>query len=111
MRLKTQQQKEKTSNYMDLKDLNDFIKKLNEMDLKDRDLYQQYSVMKNASKVIDTRIEEISQYILDEMNRIGEIKKEFDFGKFTIVPKKTYKYTDAVEIAAKQLKELKKKVV
>lgn len=94
---------------MEYIDIKNFIDKLDTMDLKDRDLHQQYAILKSATKKIDERVDEIGGIILGEMKVLGEIKKEFDFGKFTVVKKTSYKYSENVDTLATGLKELKKK--
>lgn len=87
----------------------EFIDYLNSLDLKDADLYEQYSMMKNATKVLDERIDELQGMIFDEMKRLKVEKQVFEFGQFIITQRKTFSYTENVEKLNNSLKELKKK--
>ncbi len=93
---------------MHITKIKEFIESLNTMTLKDKDLYEQYMFMKSASRVIDERIDEVGNMIVEEMNRVGEIKKEFEFGKFTIGSRKSYKYSPKVEELNEKVKVQKK---
>lgn len=86
-----------------------YIDGLNSMELKDKDLYQQYAMMKSAKSVLEERIEELNKIIFEEMQKTGERKKTFDYGGFTIVPKEKWSYSDAVKSKENEVKELKKK--
>lgn len=86
----------------------DFIDYLSSLTLKDRDLYEQYAMMKNASKVLDERTTELQEMILEEMNRIGVEKQKFEYGSFSITERKTWKYTDDVKQKETEFKEAKK---
>lgn len=87
---------------------NKFIDSLNSMNLNDSDLYEQYSIMKNSAKVLAERIDEISDMILEEMNRIGVDKQKFEYGTFTRATRTKYIYSDAVKSKEQEVKELKK---
>lgn len=88
--------------------IKEFLDYLNDKQLRGKDLFEQYSEMKNAKKVIEDRIEEINALIMEEMNESGETKRIFDFGGFTIVPKLTWKYSEKVKEEEARVKALKK---
>lgn len=94
--------------YMPIIKIKEFVDYLNEKELKDRDLYIQYAEMKNAQKILDERIDEINQIILEQMVEQGEEKKVFDFGGFTVGKRATWKYTEAVKEIEDKVKEVKK---
>lgn len=96
---------------METQDIINFIDKLNTLDLKGRDLHVQYAVLKSAEKKIAERVEEIGGIILEEMKAVGEVKKEFDFGRFTVVKKESYVYSASISDLNDQLKEMKKSEV
>jgi len=91
------------------KKFHEFVEYLNSLKLRDADLYQQYAMMKNAIKVLDERVEELSEMIVGEMETTGVVKQTFDFGTFTQSERKTWKYTEQVETLNQKLKETKKK--
>ena len=87
-----------------------FIDYLNSLTLKDRDLYEQYAMMKNAASVLDERIKELSEMIVGEMSEtIGVEKQTFKYGTFSLTHRKSYTYSDKVKEKEEQLKALKKK--
>lgn len=86
-----------------------YIETLNSMELKDKDLYTQYAMMKNAYKILADRIDELSEIIVEEMKREGSIKKEFDYGKFSLTKRAKWTYSEEVEKLNTSLKETKKK--
>ncbi len=83
----------------------EFIDYLNSLQLKDRDLYEQYAMMKNATKVLDERVKELQGMIADVMLDLGVDKQEFDYGTFSIATRKTYRYSQALEQRENQLNE------
>ena len=91
------------------KKFKEFLDYLISLKLRDADLYEQYAMMKNATKVLDERIEELSEMIIGEMETIGVVKQVFDYGTFTQSERKTWKYSEQVELLNAKLKETKKK--
>lgn len=91
------------------KKFHEFIEYLNSLKLRDADLYEQYAMMKNAIKVLDERVEELSEMIIGEMETTGVTKQTFPYGTFTQSERKTWKYTEQVELLNAKLKETKKK--
>lgn len=86
----------------------DFYKGLSEFACNGTDLYQQYAMMKIATKMMEERIDELNEYIVDEMKDKELEKQQFEFGSFSLSTRKTYKYTEAVNSLADKLKAQKK---
>ena len=87
----------------------EFIDYLDSLNLNDGDLYEQYAMMKNATKVLDERTEELQGMIVEEMERIGVDKQTFPYGTFSATSRKNWKYTENVENKLLEIKSLKKK--
>lgn len=100
---------ETTKNVTPSQIFRNYIDTLNGMELKDKDLYTQYAMMKNAYKILSDRIDELSEIIVEEMRREGSIKKEFDYGKFSLSKRTKWTYSEEVEKLNISLKETKKK--
>lgn len=86
----------------------EFVDYLNTLELKESDLYEQYAMMKNATKVLDERIEELQTLITEEMERMKLEKQQFAYGTFTITNRKTFKYSEVVKEKEVEVKALKK---
>lgn len=87
----------------------DYINSLNDMELKDKGLYQQYSMMKAAAKVLDERVDEINQLIVEEMERLGVERQTFEYGVFSLTSRKKWKYSPDILSKEREVKELKKR--
>lgn len=87
-----------------------FIDKLNALNLRDNDLYAQYSLMKSATKVLAERTKEVNEIIVEEMSAVGSDKMKFDFGTFSIGIKREYLYSPGVTILEDQIASLKEEV-
>lgn len=87
----------------------EFVSYLNSLKLRDRDLYEQYAMMKNASSILDERTSELQSMILEEMKELGVEKQQFPYGGFTVTSRKTFTYTPAVKEKEQEVKDLKKK--
>lgn len=85
-----------------------FLDYLNSLTLKDRDLYEQYAMMKNAIKVLDERVEELQGMIVGEMQEMKLEKQQFEYGTFTVTNRKTFKYSELVKEEEQKVKALKK---
>jgi len=86
----------------------EFLDYLNSLKLRDRDLYEQYAMMKNAIKVLDERTEELQAMILEEMDALKVEKQKFAYGTFSITSRKSFKYSDLVKVKDAEVKALKK---
>jgi len=88
-----------------------FLDEIKAMPIVGKGLYEQYYLIKNASKVLKELENEINQLIVEEMVEGGEIKKEFEFGNFTMVEKTTWEY-ESPEIfkKEKEIKEIQKQM-
>lgn len=87
-----------------------FVDKLNALNLRDNDLYAQYSLMKSATKVLAERTKEVNEIIVEEMAAVGSDKMKFDFGTFSIGIKREYLYSPEVTILEDKIASLKEEV-
>ena len=90
------------------KQFKEFIDYLNSLSLKDKDLYEQYAMMKSASGVLDERMSELAGMIIGEMELSGVEKQTFPYGTFSQTERKTWKYSEDIENKNTALKEAKK---
>lgn len=84
------------------------IDDLNKMELKDTDLFIQAHLMKNMSRILDERMEEINKIVLEDMVSKKLEKQTFDYGTFTVAKRAKYTYTEKVDNLSEQLKKQKK---
>jgi len=74
-----------------------------------KDLLQQYANLKEREKEIASEIAKINPLILAEIESAGVDKVDAkDIGTFSIASRKTWKFSEDVELAEEGLEELKK---
>lgn len=66
-----------------------------------------YAEWKKQEKEANKRIEELAPQIIEYMVAQDIEKQPTTLGTFSLVPKKTWKYTGAVDKAKKELEEIK----
>lgn len=88
--------------------MQEFEKALNEMRMDNYELYLQYSLMNGISKILDERKKEFSELIIEEMGNNKEEKKKFEFGSFTVANRKSYEYSEKVDILKEKVKDQQK---
>jgi len=75
-----------------------------------KDLFIKYAEIKNQMKALKEQENEINKQVIEEMESDGVVKAQSDFGTFSIVSRKTYKFKGDVEININQLKDDVKKM-
>lgn len=71
---------------------------------------QEYADLKSVIKQAENKIKELKpeiDKILVELNPEDDNKVETDFGTFSRVPKRKYKYSTEVEVLSDKVKEMK----
>lgn len=73
-----------------------------------KELFKEYSEIKNSIKELELRADNVSKLITDEMNEAKADKIESDYGSFYFTTRKSWKYSENVDKLTGELKELKK---
>lgn len=80
------------------------------LEVMNKDLLQQYANLKEQEKAIALEIAKINPLILAEIDAAGVDKVEAkDIGTFSIAKRKTWKFSEDVQLAEEGLEELKTK--
>lgn len=87
----------------------EIIAELNAMPMNDVNLYIQYAKVNNMFGVLKERKEELGALIVGEMQLKKELKKEFEFGKFTVASRETWEYSDDLKAKVDKLKTKEEK--
>ena len=67
-------------------------------------LFEQYAQIKRNMKALEEEESLVKKAIMAELNEDGVEKAETVYGKFTIVPRKTYKYSVKIQSMEENLK-------
>ena len=73
------------------------------------DLYSEYGILDAQIKELETKKESLRKFILEDMQKKGEDKKDTDFGKFTIAKTRKWEYSEKVSELSEKYKALKAK--
>jgi len=60
-----------------------------------KDLFIKYAEIKNQMKALKEQENEINKQVIEEMESDGVVKAQSDFGTFSIVSRKTYKFCES----------------
>lgn len=74
----------------------------------DKTLFKKYADIKNQIAQLQEEADEIAQQVTLEMNNNQLDKVESDFGTFYFTTRKSWKYSEAVDDLAENLKQTKK---
>ena len=72
-----------------------------------KELFVRYAEIKYEIKALKQEEDELNKQVLEEMEKEGVVKAQSDFGTFSIVERKTYKFDDEL---TSHLKEYKKSI-
>jgi len=72
----------------------------------DKNKLKRYSDLKLQEKALKAQMSILNSEILQMLNDENADKIESDFGVFTLVPKKTWKFSDSIDTAKKNIKML-----
>ena len=72
-----------------------------------KSLFIRYAEIKNQMKALKEQEDELNKQVLAELENDGVVKAESDFGTFSVVERKTYKFDDET---TNHLKEYKKSI-
>ncbi len=73
-----------------------------------KELFKEYSEIKNSIKELELRADNVSKLITDEMNEAKADKIESDYGSFYFTTRKSWKYSENVDIMLNAVKVQKK---
>lgn len=75
----------------------------------DKKLFKQYAELKAARDELDEKMSKINGKILEALVDARMDRYNAEFGVFSVVPRKTWKYSDKVNQTEVKLKQLKEK--
>lgn len=70
-----------------------------------KEIFEQYASIKNQIKVLKEQEDELNKQVLAEMEANGIVKANSDFGTFSVVSRKTYKFSGEAEKLIQKYKE------
>jgi len=69
-----------------------------------KQIFVRYAQIKNEMKALKQEEDELNKQVLDELEKEGVVKAESDFGTFSVVEKKTYKFDDELQEKINKMK-------